>query len=63
MRWFKHVAATWAASLILTSAAQGSQPSAQMPARSVAITYDDLPFVFSTSEEPTLARARALKAN
>lgn len=61
MNTLKLIAAA-CASLIATPALT-SPASAQLPSRSVALTYDDLPFVYPTSEDPRTARSRALKAS
>jgi peptidoglycan/xylan/chitin deacetylase (PgdA/CDA1 family) len=68
MKWFILVAAACVASLPIPASAKPAQSStqqgsSQLPARSVAITYDDLPFVYDSSEEPTSIRARAMKAS
>lgn len=57
------VAAACVALLSIPASAQPLRSSSQLPTRSVAITYDDLPFVYDSSEEPTSIRARALKAS
>lgn len=63
MNGFSLVAVSWIASLAIPASAQPTRSSAQLPNRSVAITYDDLPFVYGGNEDPTIARARALKVN
>jgi peptidoglycan/xylan/chitin deacetylase (PgdA/CDA1 family) len=57
------VAAACVALLPIPASAQPLRSSSQLPTRSVAITYDDLPFVYDSSEEPTSIRARALRAS
>jgi peptidoglycan/xylan/chitin deacetylase (PgdA/CDA1 family) len=63
MKWFILVAAGCLASLSIPGLAQSVRSSSQLATRSVAITYDDLPFVYDGSEEATSARARAKKAS
>ena len=63
MNWFKLVVATCVASLVDPASAQPAGSSAQMPIPSVAVTYDDLPFVYGGSEKPTSVRARAIEAS
>ncbi len=56
MNWLKHLAAACAAFFALPA-------SAQSPSRSVALTFDDLPFVYPGREPAGSARARALAAS